>query len=126
MFGIITPPTADDAELGTTMRAYWTKFARSGNPNHRGALKWPRFKDATDRRINFRRPAERADALPTLGMRVLVERLRCPVRRRLAERGVHRLGFVSGRREEGDSSHLVRGPSWTFVDGRTGPEPAQV
>jgi para-nitrobenzyl esterase len=53
VFGIITPPTADDARLGTTVRGYWTKFARSGNPNHRGAPKWPRFKDATDRRLNL-------------------------------------------------------------------------
>ncbi len=53
VFGIITPPTPDDAELGTTVRAYWTKFVRSGNPNHRGAVKWPRFKDATDRRFNL-------------------------------------------------------------------------
>ena len=53
VFGIITPPTADDAELGTTVRAYWTKFARTGNPNHRGAVKWPRFKDATDRRFSI-------------------------------------------------------------------------
>jgi len=53
VFGIITPPTADDAQLGTTVRAYWTKFARTGNPNHRGAFKWPRFRDATDRRLNL-------------------------------------------------------------------------
>lgn len=53
VFGIITPPTPDDARLGTTVRAYWTNFARTGNPNHRGALKWPRFKDATDRRLNL-------------------------------------------------------------------------
>jgi para-nitrobenzyl esterase len=53
VFGIITPPTADDAALGTTVRAYWTKFVRSGNPNHRGAIKWPRFKDTTDRRFNL-------------------------------------------------------------------------
>jgi para-nitrobenzyl esterase len=53
VFGIITPPTADDAELGTTVRGYWTTFARTGNPNHRGALEWPRFKDRTDRRLDF-------------------------------------------------------------------------
>jgi para-nitrobenzyl esterase len=53
VFGIITPPTADDAQLGTTVRDYWTTFARSGDPNHRGAPRWPRFKDRTDRRFNF-------------------------------------------------------------------------
>ena len=59
VFGIITPPTPDDAQLGTTIRTYWTNFARTGNPNHpsrpghRVPLKWPRFNDATDQRMNF-------------------------------------------------------------------------
>src|SRR4029453_687476 len=53
VFGIITPPTAEDAQLGTLVRAYWTKFVRSGDPNHHGALRWPRYKDATDRRFNI-------------------------------------------------------------------------
>jgi len=53
VFGIITPPTADDARLGTIVREYWTTFARGGDPNHRGAPKWPRFKDRTDQRLNF-------------------------------------------------------------------------
>ena len=56
VFGIITPPTPDDAALGTTVRAYWTNFARSGNPNHPShhtPLRWPRFKDATDQRLDF-------------------------------------------------------------------------
>lgn len=53
VFGIVAPPTAEDAALGTTVRGYWTSFARTGNPNRRGALKWPRFKDKTDRRFNL-------------------------------------------------------------------------
>jgi len=53
VFGSITPPTADDAALGATMRGYWTRLARSGNPNGKGALKWPRYKDKTDRRLNL-------------------------------------------------------------------------
>jgi len=51
VFGIITPPTPEDAALGDAVRAYWTKFARTGNPNQRGAVKWPRFKGKTDRRF---------------------------------------------------------------------------
>lgn len=53
VFGIITPPTAEDATLGTVVRGYWTKFARSGNPNHRGVVRWPRYKDKTDRRFDI-------------------------------------------------------------------------
>ena len=53
VFGSITPPTAEDATLGETIRGYWAGFARRGNPNHKGALKWPRFKDKTDRRMNL-------------------------------------------------------------------------
>jgi para-nitrobenzyl esterase len=53
VFGSITPPTPDDATLGETIRGYWSRFARSGNPNGRGALKWPRFRDKTDRRLDL-------------------------------------------------------------------------
>src|SRR5262245_10945883 len=53
VFGSITPPTADDGALGETMRGYWTRFARSGNPNGKGAVEWPRFKDKTDLRLNL-------------------------------------------------------------------------
>jgi para-nitrobenzyl esterase len=53
VFGSITPPTPDDATLGETIRGYWTRFARSGNPNGKGALKWPRLKDKTDKRLNL-------------------------------------------------------------------------
>ena len=47
------PPTPEDGTLGETVRSYWTRFARTGNPNAKGALKWPRFKDKTDRRLNL-------------------------------------------------------------------------
>jgi para-nitrobenzyl esterase len=53
VFGSITPPSADDATLGEMMRGYWTRFARSGNPNGKGAVKWPRFKDKSDRRLQL-------------------------------------------------------------------------
>jgi para-nitrobenzyl esterase len=53
VFGSITPPTPVDDTIGQTIRGYWSRLARSGNPNGNGALKWPRYKNATDRRINF-------------------------------------------------------------------------
>jgi para-nitrobenzyl esterase len=53
VFGSITPPTPDDGALGETIRGYWSRFARSGSPNGKGALKWPRFKDKTDKRLDL-------------------------------------------------------------------------
>jgi carboxylesterase type B len=53
VFGSITPPTPEDGALGETTRSYWTRFGRRGNPNGKRALKWPRFKDKTDRRLNL-------------------------------------------------------------------------
>ena len=59
VFGSITPPTPDDAMLGQTMRGYWSRFARAGNPNGRGAVRWPRYRDRSDKRLNL-------DVQPTL------------------------------------------------------------
>jgi len=53
VFGSITPPTPADALIGETMRGYWTRLARKGQPNGNGAVRWPRYKDATDRRLNL-------------------------------------------------------------------------
>jgi para-nitrobenzyl esterase len=53
VFGSITPPSPEDATVGQTMRGYWTRFARRGNPNGSGALKWPRYRARTDRRIDL-------------------------------------------------------------------------
>lgn len=36
-------PDQDDLALGETMRAYWTNFARSGNPNGPGLPTWPQY-----------------------------------------------------------------------------------
>jgi para-nitrobenzyl esterase len=59
VFGSMAPPTAEDGTLGETIRGYWTRFARKGDPNGGGAVKWRRFKDKTDRRLNL-------DVEPTL------------------------------------------------------------
>jgi para-nitrobenzyl esterase len=51
VFGSITPPTPEDATIGETMRSWWTRFARTGKPKAKGAVRWPRYKSKTDRRL---------------------------------------------------------------------------
>jgi para-nitrobenzyl esterase len=53
VFGSAEAPTPDDTAIGRAMQGYWTRFARSGDPNGDGALAWPRYEDDTDLRINF-------------------------------------------------------------------------
>jgi para-nitrobenzyl esterase len=53
VFGSAEAPTPDDAAVSDSLQGYWTRFARTGNPNGDGALEWPRYDDGTDRRINF-------------------------------------------------------------------------
>ncbi len=62
VFGSVTPPTPEDAALATALQGYWTRFARNGEPGGEGALRWPRWLDATDLRLELDaviRPVER-------------------------------------------------------------------
>jgi para-nitrobenzyl esterase len=38
--------TKSDLEISEAMAAYWTNFAKSGNPNGQGVVQWPAFSDA--------------------------------------------------------------------------------
>jgi para-nitrobenzyl esterase len=40
-------PSADDRHISETMAAYWTNFAKRGDPNGEGVPAWPAFSDAT-------------------------------------------------------------------------------
>ena len=53
VFGSPPPPTEDDRVLGDSIQGYWTRFARSGSPNHHGLFRWPRYTDRTDRRLDL-------------------------------------------------------------------------
>jgi para-nitrobenzyl esterase len=37
--------TADDRHISGTMAAYWTNFAKRGDPNGEGLPAWPAFRD---------------------------------------------------------------------------------
>ncbi|MBT2387329.1 carboxylesterase/lipase family protein [Streptomyces sp. ISL-11] len=46
------PLSAAQRELSATMLGYWTRFARTGDPNSAGAPAWPRY-DASERALSL-------------------------------------------------------------------------
>jgi para-nitrobenzyl esterase len=61
VFGSPPPPTADDAALTEAIQGYWTRLARDGDPNGDGAVAWPRYEDASDRRLSLDVPISVVD-----------------------------------------------------------------
>ena len=55
--GDITP---EMAALSDTMSLAWTKFARAGNPNHKGAPNWPAFESQKLAMMIFNAPQSKA------------------------------------------------------------------
>jgi para-nitrobenzyl esterase len=49
---VIPAATADDRKVGDAMIAYWTAFAKTGDPGAAGGVAWPRF-DAADTLLEF-------------------------------------------------------------------------
>lgn len=52
VFGSAEARTPHDEAVALALQGYWSRFARSGNPNADGAVPWPRY-DGADQRINF-------------------------------------------------------------------------
>jgi para-nitrobenzyl esterase len=46
----------DDLTLSNDMIGYWTRFAKTGDPNGGGAREWPRYETAADRNIELAEP----------------------------------------------------------------------
>ncbi|MFH1149207.1 MAG: carboxylesterase/lipase family protein [Actinomycetota bacterium] len=46
----------DDLALSGDMIGYWTRFAKTGDPNGEGAAVWPAYQTATDKNIELARP----------------------------------------------------------------------
>jgi para-nitrobenzyl esterase len=42
-FATPSPLSISEQQLATTMKDYWTNFARNGNPNGAGAARWAAF-----------------------------------------------------------------------------------
>ena len=47
---------AEDVALGLMMQGYWTRHARTGNPNGGDAPEWPTWQRDADVRLNFNLP----------------------------------------------------------------------
>jgi para-nitrobenzyl esterase len=46
-------PTPADEAMSELMRAYWTNFAKTGNPNGAGLPAWPNFSNATPQMLHI-------------------------------------------------------------------------
>ncbi len=53
VFGSPPPATEADARLADAVQGYWTRLARTGDPNGPGAVPWPPYDDASDRRLDL-------------------------------------------------------------------------
>jgi para-nitrobenzyl esterase len=69
-----TAPTARDESLSELLRAYWTNFVKTGDPNGSGNPKWPAYDDAKPQMLHI--TAESTKPGPLLnenGLKVLDE-----------------------------------------------------
>ena len=71
-------------ELSETVRGYWTRFARTGDPNNASAVDWPRFSMPGEQYLELATPAvagsnlltKQCDFWDSLGC--IAARVNCP------------------------------------------------
>ena len=61
----------DEARLGELMRAYWTQFAKTGDPNAPGLLRWPAYDATREQVIELGRAVSVAPLAHAVQLRVL-------------------------------------------------------
>jgi para-nitrobenzyl esterase len=54
VFASAANPTADQTTVSNVVQDYWTRFARTGDPNGNAALAWPNFSASANKRLNIR------------------------------------------------------------------------
>ena len=72
----LTAPTADEKAISDALGGYWTRFAKTGDPNGDSAVAWPKYTVAEDKHLVFTTPIaagsalskDRCDALQKLAM----------------------------------------------------------
>jgi para-nitrobenzyl esterase len=52
-FGALLPTAPEDQQLSAAIMGYWTRFARSGDPNGEGAVPWPAYTAARDEHLQL-------------------------------------------------------------------------
>ncbi len=74
VFGTL-PPNADagDRAMSDAIETYWVNFARTGNPNGKGALPWPAFDNAQRSVMRFDRTPD-AGTLTNLARLILLDK----------------------------------------------------
>jgi para-nitrobenzyl esterase len=60
--GVPAPFTPDQQRLSQSMIAYWTQFARSGDPNSPGQPSWAPYDPATDERLSLVAPVPQIES----------------------------------------------------------------
>jgi len=67
VFGTVESPTDDERKLAKTMLGYWTRFARTGDPNGGGAPAWTAYDAASDSYLELDTPIAAKQGLHRAG-----------------------------------------------------------
>ncbi|HEY5933963.1 MAG TPA: carboxylesterase/lipase family protein [Kofleriaceae bacterium] len=70
VFGTVATPTEDERALSRAMLGYWTRFARTGDPNAAGAPSWPVYDAGADSYLELG-PIRARSGLRTVGCDLL-------------------------------------------------------